>query len=378
MSEHTAETFDSVAALDSACDELQELRDELERIGESEVEAAVDAYRDAHRILDRYADEATGTGDFRSYVEFRGQYSTFVENLPEWLPRRKVFEKSLEAVDKRRLNEGDFARARETLDGVDDLVAMIEGRDDARNRYRDARLDAANRLDAIDEEIADLDHVLELGEADLDAPVERLRDPIEQYNESVRKAFREYRHEASAREFLSFVDRTQYFPLVALPRPPDELLAFVRESPDGTETVPTLLEYAEYSRSKLVHYADDADALKRKIATQQTYLDRLDADPLTLSWPPAEATLLRWRADELRRAISRFAPESVIANLREVRRLTTDEAAFKRLRRAAIALDELDEETRQRLEAGAIATDLERLRAEKRALRERLDELPEP
>ncbi len=377
MTQDTADEFESITALNDAYEELNHVSEELERIGEQEIERAVEAYRQAHRILDRYADDATGTGDFGSYVQFRGQYSTFVEGLPEWLPRRDVFEESLAAVDKRRLKEGDFTRARETLEDIGALVELIEDRDEAREQYHEARLDAVERIEEIEAEIVGVERTLELGEADLDAPVERLREPIECYNKGVREAFQEYRKETSARVFLEFVERTKQFPLVPLPRPPEELLEYVRDSPDGAESVPTLLEYAEYSQSKLVHYADDADALKRKIATQRTYLDRLDAEPLTLTWPPEPAETVRWRADELRRVIGRFAPEPTTAALREVQRLTRNEASFERLRNAGIAIDELDERTREQLASGEVKRDLERLRTEKETLQERLDALPE-
>lgn len=377
MIEDADAEFESVQALDDAYRTLRDVREEIERIGEDDIEAAVDAYRNAQRLLDQYADDATGTGDFASYVQFRGEYSTLVENLPESVPRRDVFEESLETVDKRRLDDGDFERARARLDEVRELVDLIERRETASARYRVARIDARDRLDELDDELAELDHVIELGEADLDAPTDRLREPIERYNEGVREAFREYRSEASAREFLGFVDRTRHFPLVEFPRPPAELLTYVCESPDGAETLPTLLEYAEYSRSKLVHYADDADALKRKIATQQTYLDRLDAEPLTVGWPPTEANIVRWRTDELRRVIGRFAPEDVVATLREIRRLAADDARFDRLRDAAVAITELDERDRERLDSGAIKHDRDRRRAERERLTERLEELPE-
>ena len=377
MSQDTTDEFESITALHDAYEELNQVSEELDRIGEQEVERAVEAYNQAHRILDRYADDATGTGDFGSYVQFRGQYSTFVEGLPEWLPRRDVFEDSLDIVDKRRLNEGDFTRARERLDGIVDLVELLENRDEAKEEYHEARLDAIDRIEEIEEEIVEVERTLELGEADLDAPIERLREPIEQYNKGVREAFREYRSETSAREFLEFIERTKQFPLVPLPRPPEELLEYVRNSPDGIESVPTLLEYAEYSHSKLVHYADDADALKRKIATQRTYLDRLEAEPLTLAWPPEEARTVRWRVDELRRVVGRFASESTIAALREVQRLTREEAEFERLRNAAIAVHELDERTREQLASGEIKRELQQLRTEKETLQERLDALPE-
>lgn len=376
MSEGQNESFESIRTLEAAHREVDRLREELEAVGENEVETAVEAYHEAQRILDRYAEDATGTGDFKSYVQFRGQYSSFVEGLPDWLPRRKVFERSLEAVDKRRLNETDFRRARESLESVADLVETVERRNEARERYHEARIDALGRIDELDDRIDELERVLTLGEADLDAPVERLREPVERYNEGVEDAFEEYRRETSARDLLAFVERAKYFPLVSFPEPPADLLDYVRESPDGEESIPTLLEYAEYSRSKLIHYTDDADALKRNVATQRTYLERLDAEPLTLAWPPQPAGIVRWRAEELRRVVGRFAPEAVIAALREVGRLAMSEE-FERLRNAAIATHELDERTRERLASGEIQAELDRLRQEQRRLEARLENLPD-
>jgi len=378
MNEPATRRFDSVERLRSAHERLEELRSDVEDHGEDAVETVADTYRSAHRLLDRYVDAATGTGDFKSYVEFRGEFATLVEDLPDELPRREAFEDALEAVDKRRLNQSDFDRAQDALARAEDLVDLLEDRDDAQEAYRDARIDARDRLDAIDEREAELERLLELGDADLDAPVEQLREPIEAYDEAIREAFREYRESASARELLEFVDRTRAFPLVDLTRPSEDLLEYVRESPDGEEPIPALLEYADYSRSKLEHYAADADALKRSVATERTYLERLDADPLAVGWPPPERTVLRWRAVELRKVVDRFAPEDAIAKLREVRTLATDADRYERLRDAAVATERLDAEDRDRLASGEVADELDALREERAELEAALAELPEP
>lgn len=378
MSGSVTREFDSVAAVERAHSRIRDIRSNLEAVGENETERAVEAYRDAHRLLDRYVDDATGTGDFKSYVEFRGEFSSLVDGLPEWLPRREAFEDALEAVDKRRLNASDFERARDALSDVDELVDLVEGREDARKEYRDARLDATERRADVEDRIEELRRLQTLGEADLDAPVEELRAPVQRYNEGVREAFRTYRKEAPASEFLSFVERTEYFPLVEFPAPPDDLLEYVRTSPDGDEPVPTLLEYADYSQSKLQHYADDADSLKRNVATQQTYLERLDAEPLTVDWPPRETETLRWRVEERMSVAGRFAPDSVLADLRTVRERTFDRERFEYLQNAATAIHHLDAEDRERLKSGAVSADLERLQAEREAIDETLDELPDP
>jgi len=378
MSEPASRRFDSVERLRDAHERLERLRSAVADHGEDDVETVAETYRSAHRLLDRYVDDATGTGDFQSYVEFRGEFATLVEDLPDELPRREAFEDALEAVDKRRLSQSDFDRAQEALARAEDLVDLLGDRDDARAAYREARIDAADRLDAIDEREAELERLLELGDADLDAPVEQLRDPIEAYDESIREAFREYRDTASARELLAFVEQTRAFPLVDLPRPSEDLLAYVRESPDGEEPLPTLLEYADYSRSKLEHYAADADALKRSVATERTYLERLDAEPLTIGWPPPERGVLRWRVVELRKVVDRFAPEDAVAKLREVRALANDAERYERLRDAAVATHRLDADDRERLASGGVADDLDELREERAALESALSELPEP
>lgn len=378
MSEPATRRFDSVRQLRTAHERLEELRSDVQHHGEDDVETVAETYRSAQRLLDRYVDDATGTGDFKSYVEFRGEFATLVEDLPDELPRREAFEDALEAVDKRRLNQSDFDRARKALARAEDLVDLLDDRDDAREAYREARIDARDRLDAIDERTAELERLLELGDADLDAPVEELREPIAAYDEAVREAFREYRQTASARELLGFVERTRAFPLVDLPRPSEDLLAYVRESPDGEEPIPALLEYADYSRSKLEHYAADADALKRSVATERTYLERLDADPLAVGWPPPERTVLRWRVVELRKVVDRFAPEEVIATLRQVRALAADAERYERLRDAAVATHRLDADARERLASGEVADELDELREERTELEAALEELPEP
>jgi hypothetical protein len=383
MADSASRQFDAVATLRAAHERLESLRDDVEAVGEDTLAAAVDAHRSAHRLLDGYVDDATGTGDFKSYVEFRGQFATLVEDLPDDLPHREAFEDALDAVDKRRLNQSDFDRAREALARADDLVDLLEDREDARSQCRQARIDAGDRIDTLDERIEHLERLLELGDADLEAPVDGLREPIDAYNEGVSAAFREYLDETPAREVLTFVERTRQFPLVDLPRPSDDLRSYVRESPDGEETIPVLLEYADYSRSKLTHYADDADALKRHVTTERTYLERLDAlargdSPLTIDWPPAERSVLRWRAVELRRVIDRFAPADVVADLRTVRALTDDPERYRRLRDAAVARHRLDEDDRRRLASGAVEEDLAAARAEREALDDALAALPEP
>jgi hypothetical protein len=164
--------------------------------------------------------------------------------------------------------------------------------------------------------------------------------------------------------------------LVDLPAPDDELLAFVRRAEVGTEPVTRLLEYADYSRSKLDHYVDDPAAIKRVVATRRTYLDRLSAAPLTVGWLPPPPATLRRQADADESVVRQFADEETVALCREVRRATRRED-YGDLRRAALARDELTAEQRRLVRDGTLADEIDALEAERDRLAAALEEYPE-
>ncbi len=348
--------------------------------GEDDVERGAEAYRQAEKLLDHYADRATGTGreNFAAYVQLEGQFGQLVENLPEDLVNRDAFEDAWETIDKRRLSAEDFERASDALEPAHQYVERLDEREAARTELREARKAATSRIEAIDDEIDRLERLQELASVDLDAPVDRIREPIAAYNESIEDAFATYRSSASAREVFDFLDRTRWYPLVPFERPPADLREFVASNPAGESTIPKLLEYAEYSRSKLAHHVDDADELKRQVATQRTYLDRLDAEPLTLSWPPTPAAQLRYAIRERRPLVARIADDVTtdddpVALLRTVRTLTRD-PDYDRLQTAATARADLTANERSRLADGRIEVDLEALRREREQLRTTLEE----
>ncbi|MFC7008979.1 DUF7118 family protein [Halalkalicoccus salilacus] len=352
--------------------EYERALEAVEEIGESELRRLASARSELSELFDRYEERATGTGDFRGFIEFQSQVTALVEDLPEDLPRRGAFEEVDSIFDKRRLNGADFERAREALAPVDEAVERFDDRERARERLREARRAAESRIAELDDRIDALEELLALSDVDLDAPVADLRVPIDGYNDAVTEAFTEYLERASAREVVAFLDRTGWYPLVETPDVPADLRAYIANAEAGTEPIPTLLEYADYSSSKLDHYVEDADALKRAVATRRTALERIDATPFRLEWPPRPAAELRFRLRELRSVISRFAPEETVARLREVRTLTRD-PDYERLRRAAEARDRLGQRERERLRSGAIAEDRETAIEEKRRLQEALE-----
>lgn len=368
---------DRIVMLERVDRRIQELNDEIEAIGRENVKLVAEAHDDATSLLDGYQGAASGTGadEFKAFVKFQEQFTTLVEDLPADLPRRERFEKALEAVDKRRLSQSDFQRARRSLEPVAEIADLRSDLSSARDQYRDARSAVVERRRSLEDEIEDLERLQSLGRADLSAPTERLREPITDYDETVLGAFDDFRRSAPARAVIHLIVDTSVFPLVEFEQPPPDLLDAVRNSEVGAEPIPTLLEYADYSRSKLRHYVDEPAKLKRHVATNRTYLDQLDGEPLTVGWPPPPPDGLRFFLREAIQVCGRFADEKVVATARSLRELP-DTLDYERLRDAAIAEDRLDEDERRRLSSGAVERDLDRLRAERDRVVETLDTYP--
>ena len=373
-SEADAGDTDAVLAdLEAAAADLAAAEDAVEAVGEDDARRVGDAVDEARQLLAKYADSATGTGDFQAYLEFQERVADLVEGLDDDLPRREAFEDYESAVDGRRLSESDFEDAREALEPAAALGDRLETRRDALADYREARRAVRKRRDAVEDRLGELRRLADLADADLDAPVERLRDPVERYDEAVAAAFDAFEREAPAREVLELVATASERAFVDFEAPPGELLDYVRSAEVGTEPVPRLLEYAGYSRSKLSHYVDSTDELKRVVATRQTYLERLSAAPLTVGWPPPAAATLRRRARAYESVVRGFADEDVVARCREVRELTHRDD-YDDIRRAAVARDELTDEQRRALQEGRVERERERLADERGRLAAALED----
>ncbi|MEF8774944.1 MAG: hypothetical protein V5A43_00380 [Haloarculaceae archaeon] len=359
-------------ALAAAEEDIERARERIEEFGRTELERLQEAYEDFTGLLETYEEPATGDGNFETFIEFQGEIETYVERLPSDLLLREVFVESDDYLQQRRLSEEDFAHVREQLQPVADLIGRLADEREALNAYRQQYSRLQRRRRELARRVEDLERLVRLGEADLDAPTERLRDPIEAYNEAVREAFATFRREAPARDLLALVEATANYPLVEYRLPPETLAAFLDTSEVGREPLPTLLAYADYSESKLAHYVDDPGPFERHVASRQTYLERLDAGPLAVDWPPPAPDTLRYRTREYRAVVGRFAPEEVVAKLRTVRRLPrrTD---YERLRDSAVASAELSPEERERLRSGDVETELEGAREELAAIRNALE-----
>jgi hypothetical protein len=371
-----------VATLADAHRELERARGRVDAVGEDTLRDLQERYDELTALFDRYEERVTGDGDFQTFIEFQGKVAEFTEELPDDARHRDVFEDVDDLLQQRRLTESDWERVRERLGPVRRDVERLTERAEAREDYSDARYAVRSRRDDLAERIADLERLQRLGDADLDAPTERLRDPIDAYNQRVETVFETVVREAGARAVLELLAKTDAYPLVEFRTPPAALRAYVRDAEPGTEPVSQLLEYADYSRSKLDHYVDDPAALKQHVSAHRTYLRRLNAEPLRVAWPPPEAGILRYRCRELTSVVGRLVdadpvPESegtaAMLALRAVRDLprATD---YERLRTSARARDRLSDEERDRLASGAVGEELAAVRDAKARLDDALDE----
>jgi hypothetical protein len=360
---------DPLADLEQARAALADVEAELDEYGRETVEAVASAYRQATRLLDRYEESATGTGQetFRTYLQFQEEVASLVESVDDDLPAADAFDEAAETLDQRTLRESHFEEARETLAPAERFVDLVERESDVDERVREARHAARRELKRLRERADELETLEAAGEADLDAPVERVQAPVEAYNDAVAEEFERFKRTASARRVLSFVDATRQYPLVEYRQPPPELLEYVTEKPAGEESIDDLLEYADYSSSKLDHYVEDPGELRARVAVHRTYLERLDAAPLTVSWPPPERGVLRRRTRELVSVVDRFADEETVAALRRVRECTWDDE-YDRIHRAATARADMTEAERERVQSGAVGEELA-------AVRDRIDRL---
>ncbi|SEG01438.1 DUF7118 family protein [Halobellus limi] len=379
--EATRELLDTAEAriddLRAARERREAVEAEIDDAGEDAVVAAADTYRKAVRLLDRYEDSATGTGDFQAYVEFQDKFLGLLEELSDDVPAQDAFEAAAERMDRRRLSEDDFEGARADLEPAADYVDLLDRREAAEEAVSKARRDARLCLRDLDEEIERREETLAFADADLDAPVEELREPIRAYNDAVTEEFDEFYESAAAADVVGLLERAESFPLVEFRSPPRDLREFARESPDADEPIPTLLEYADYSGSKLDHYAEDPALLQTTVAVHRTFLERLSAEPLTVELPPPAAESLRLWAREATSVLGRFASEETVARLRGVRDLTRRDD-YEDLRFVARAHEELDAEARERVNSGAAAAELDRLRDARERLESTLHGEAEP
>jgi hypothetical protein len=371
------ETAELVKRLEQTEKRVTETKARVEEFGQEDIEQLADAYRQFTGLLDRYEDQVVGeAGDVKTNIEFQSQVADVVGKIPSSTLLYATFVECSDYLKQKYFNASDFEHVRDQLEPVGDIVARLDEYREAHREYRDTRQEVRREIRTLDERISDLERLVELGEADLDAPTEQLREPIEAYNDTATDAFRRFVEHEPAREVLTTIEAMEAYPLVAFESPPEGLTRYLQEADPGEMAIPKLLEYARYSRSKLGHYVDDPDRFDRTVGGHETFLSGLDAEPLRIGWPPPSATGLRWRCEELTAALNRIAPPAV-EQLRVVAALPR-ETEYERLRASATASEQLTDEERRRLRSEDLATQLANLRDQRTRLSQALENSSDP
>lgn len=334
--------------LEAAREQKQAVDGEIASVGESMVIAAADEYERAIQLLDSYQDSATGTGNFQAYVEFQDRFIGLVEELPKSIPEREAFEIAADRLDQRRLNKSDFEAARKDLAPVATYRELLNQRQEAADALASAEREVSQARQAVTEAIEYYKLLCSYSDVDFSVSTTALSEPISEYNDSVHQDFTEFYETASISAVISFLERTESFPLISYQAPPQDLSQFIRQSPDAGDSIPTLLEYADFSGSKLDHYAADPALLQTTVGVHRTYLERLSAEPLSISIPPPAAGRLQFFTSEAISVLGRFAREETIAAIRTVRDITF-EPVYNKYRLALAAEVNLSDAARQLL-----------------------------
>jgi len=314
-------------------EEDERLGRELGGIDGGRAERTVEVYERLDGILGEYRDDATGHGDFESYVELRTILAEMEEEVDEVYHGDRL-EDALDRFDSRTLTDTDFERAREDLEDMKGFVGSYEryrelGEElrDELGRLRSRRRELEARADGLRES---LERAREAEEVDA-AP---LREAVEGYNRRVEDGFEGFMSRAPAVEVVRVGERIRDSPL--LPDPPveegdaDRLDAFVDD-----ETTDRVLELAGQSDAKLSHTFDDPEGFRE--AVPEGWLRTADAEPLRLSY--ADEGVVERRTAELVSVVSGFATEETVAALRRVRDLAV-RGDYARMRRAVVAEEE--------------------------------------
>lgn len=367
--------IDRLAAADRAYVEAAQA---VESIDGTAVDEVGELVRRFESILDAYEDRATGSGDFGGYLTFRGEVTSFVSDLPGDQAGRDAFETAADHLDERRLQPAHFDRARAALAPAREIADAVAERRDAATELRNARAAARDVLEDLDEQVAHLEDLERFRRVDVDASVAPIEGPIDTYNAAVREAFDSFIHDEPASDVLDLFALAGRYPLVPVPTPPDRLVAAVRKGVGADLTLPELLEYATYSRSKLTHYVDDPTALKEVVAEHRRFLDRVTAEPFEVDWPPPPADELRWQLRELESLVGRFAGADTMAALRQVRARSREPDRFEELRTVATARATLDAADRRRLASGEVEAELVSTRDARQRVRDALAAASDP
>lgn len=345
--------------LDDALARLDDAMTRISTVGETTARETRQFYDRLIGLMDRYEEPATGTGEFQEYVDFQEAVADLESDLETAdVTDRTSFEDAIARFERRIIREKDFRRARSDLDGVRDIVNAVERAEQIASRLANERGRLTSRLRDLRHERSRLESRIADLEAVADVDPTPLAAALDTYNEGVRADFEAFVAEASALGVARVGQKAATFPLAGVPPiRNDAAFDVLEEIGLGEESVPTVLEYAGYSDSKLSHYVDRPRAIRKNLPV--TWFETIDGDDFTIT-PDLSGAEVRHRAPALAKVIDAFASPETISHLRHLRDLAVS-GEYERMQQARRLTDE------------DAPTDVDAARAELAAVEEAID-----
>jgi len=345
-------------------DELRELRETVEEVGEERAETTRALYESLTDVTEEYREEATGHGNFEKYVEFENHVIAFENTVEEEdVHLQDDFEKSLERLDRRTLQDKHFRRALDDLDAVEELAEDYERYTELRDELRDELGSLERRKEELASRIDELEESVEKAREVEDVDVSELRDSVETYNDRVRRDFEEFVRDTSAVEVARLGEHVSNSSLLG-DVPVEEGDAERLDEYVDDESVDRVLELADSSDAKLSHYLEDTEGFRD--AVPRLWFESPSAEPFVLSYEPEGKA--KYKTRELVPIVAEFADEETVEALRGVKRMA-ERGDYSRMRSALVDRREVGGD------AETVEEELEEARSERRRAEERAHEI---
>lgn len=196
--------------------------------------------------------------------------------------------------------------------------------------------------------------------------IHSIQERLDRVNERIVGVLDALVSNAPTREVIRLLGDVGIRPELGLPRAPDKsgLMGFLGSHPVGNEPIYRVLEYADYSDSRLSHYVDRPREFKDAMSANLAYLEKItDIRRLAPKLQVEPGGMLARRLSALTSLVSRAGSlvekdtSGLVQELREMRReVLSGEYArhFSSYRR----IQRLSQEERRLVEAGAVEDEL--------------------
>ncbi|MDY6765077.1 MAG: hypothetical protein SV377_05240 [Halobacteria archaeon] len=316
--------------------ELKRARQRIEDIGLEKAKKTHDFYSELSETMDEYREDAVGTGDFETYVEFQGILDDMLERVKknqDEIHRPEDFERVIDDFEKRVIRESDFRHAESTLSDVRELSETIDRINEIEKELRYEKGKLERRKSELESRLKSIKRKIDTAKGVSDIDPSPLVSLIESYNSSVETDFEEFYNNAPAIKVARIGEKARDFPLADIKPLDKETVRILERTGMGRKTVSEVLEYADYSDSKLSHYIDKPEEFRRNVS--QTWFKLLSADDFKISVETPQ-NLIKHKVPELVRVVGEFGSDETVRKLREIHSIA-ERGEYAPMRRAYLS-----------------------------------------